>query len=158
MHEKINEIFSCLLDINPESYKKIEPEDGYVELITNLTELMDHRTFIKYEITSDNEMVRFEINYMFGSISQNRELSVYDILELLRLNHGTFMLTSCFLSAKEVNGFDYIFLRSCLPFLLKWPSEEIAEMVNSVLHDIVIGLGTGPWTKLNAINPFQPKE
>lgn len=154
MHEKIDAIFKDLLSRNPDDYKEIVPYDGYVEIITSLTKILGHRAFVKYELTPDQEIVRFEINYLFGNLNQQRELTIEDLLGILRQNSGTFMTTSCFLSTKQIEGIDYTFLQSCLPFLLKWPSGEIAEMIDLVFLDIRSGFIIGPWPE--SIYIFQP--
>jgi len=155
MSEKIKEIFSCLLDCRPNYYEKIVPFDGGVEVITSLTKSLNHRSFITYDITSDQQVVRFETKYVFGNLYY-KKMSIEDLLDILRQNDGTFLTTSCYAATQVIDDFEYISVQSCSPFLLKWPTKEIAEMLDLVFWDITAGLSLPNVTWPEFIQRFQP--
>lgn len=99
----------------------------------------DHQTFLNFG-QSSGDIIRCEINHMFGCLNAERDISYNDLLNLLRHNFGTVRGSSTYLGIRTIEGRDFACLNSCLILSDKWEARDIADIINTLFNDMMMGM------------------
>lgn len=129
-HTKVREVLSYISADYFKSLKDVELNHFLVK--TQLTELFEHETYFRFEISSD--VLRFEFRHYCGFLEEDTARD--EMLAILKENNQSLGTTSCYACVQVINGTPYISLQSNHSYLMKWPSTEIADMINLQFHDL----------------------
>lgn len=132
---------------NGSSVKDFQVEDkSSFEIKTHYSEY-DHRTWLKYELTKDSEIVRMQLTHLLGNLDIEAGLHPEQVLEIInqlidlfKENIPQFRGSSAFLGVKYRDGVYFVFLNAAPIFLTKWKDDEIAEALNVQLLDLETSL------------------
>lgn len=132
--DKINpKVRDVLARLSTNYFKSFEEVDTHIyRVTTQLTELFEHETYFRFEISSD--VLRFEIKHFLGFLDEQSTRE--DLVDILKENDATFGTTSCYVCLKSINNSQYVSLQNNHCFLMKWESADIAEMINLQFHDL----------------------
>lgn len=121
-------------------------DDSSFEVKTHYSEY-DHRTWLKYELTDDGEIVRMQLNHLLGNLDINEGLNPQQVLgifnqliDLFKENIPQFRGSSAFLGVKFRDGIYFVFLNAAPIFLTKWKDDEIAKALNIQFLDLQTSL------------------
>jgi hypothetical protein len=118
----------------------LEEDASSFELKTEYSKY-DHRTWLKYEPTSDGEIVRMELTHLFGSLDFGRSApDPGHLLRLLSMNIPSFQGSGAYLGVRRSNDTFFVSLNSNPIFLTRWSDEDIAEALTTHLFDLTMAL------------------
>lgn len=143
MQTKIINILNCLMrkegPVGIKSYK-VAGERGYV-LQTDYSK-HGHQTWLKCEMTGDEEMFRVEIKHVFAELDlrTDPETAAGQLLRMLAHNTGSFLNTTAFVGVEPVGDKFYATLNSFHHFVSSWSDDSIAEALNLHFFDLMMGL------------------
>jgi hypothetical protein len=134
------------------SFREI-PDDSF-QVETRLSKF-NHRTFLKYEATGDEEMFRIEIKHIFGRFDVNipPRAAASQLLCMLANNTGSFGTTTAFIGAESQEGTIYATLNSFHHFLTSWSDTDIGKTITLHLFDMAMRLVTED-TSLTMLKTF----
>jgi hypothetical protein len=130
MEHRVASIVQLLRDNN--GLTSDDMGDGWYEIIDGI--ISYDKAFIRFEVSDD--VIRFEMRYMFGFINPEKDISNKDVIKLLIENIGTFKNTGSYLSAKIVSDIPFLFLNAYHYYLKKWEDADIADMIGLQFADI----------------------
>ena len=126
-------------------------EDGCRFEISTPFSKYDQRTWLKYEPTSDGEIVRMQLTHLLGTLDIKEGLdfdqlakTTNQLLDLLKHNVPQFRGSSAYLGLEFRAGFHFVFLNAAPIFLTKWSDADIAEALGMQLFDLVMSLALVP--------------
>jgi hypothetical protein len=116
---------------------KVESEDGF-ELKTNLTQ---HKTFLRYETSGADEVLRVELTHFFGHLNLGKADDLTSFLsEMLEQNMPAFRGSGAYLGIQANSPFPLVGLCTTHTFILTLSDADIAEMLSITLFDLKMGL------------------
>lgn len=124
---------------------QVEDESSF-EIKTHYSDY-DHRTWLKYELTEDGEIVRMQLTHLLGNLDIKAGLNPQQVLEttnqlidLFKENIPQYRGSSAYLGVRFREGVYFVFLNAAPIFLTKWKDNEIAEVLNVQLFDLETSL------------------
>ena len=105
------------------------------------TNLSGHKTFLRYETTGDDEVLRIEITHGFGHLDLSRTADPTEfLLELLQENVPSFRSSGAYLGLKKESTRLIVCLTSTHQFVATMSDNDIAEVLSIVIFDLKMGV------------------
>ena len=105
------------------------------------TDLSKHKTFLKYETSGGNEVLRIEIMHGFGHLDLNRsDDPTQFLLELLEENVPSFRNSGACIGLKKESTNSIVCLTSTHQFVATMRDTDIAEVLSIAIFDLKMGV------------------
>lgn len=105
------------------------------------TSLSGHKTFLRYETTGDDEVLRIEITHGFAHLDLSRtDNPTQFLLELLQENVPSFRGSGACLGLKKESTRLIVCLTSTHQFVATMSDTDIAEAVSIAIFDLKMGV------------------
>jgi hypothetical protein len=115
---------------------KVNSSDVF-ELQTNLTR---HKTFLRYETSGADEVLRTELTHFFGHLDLSKADNPTQFLyEMLVQNVPSFRNSGYCLGIRENSPFPLVCLTATHQFILTLSDADIAEILSIAIFDLKIG-------------------
>lgn len=105
------------------------------------TSFPNHKTFLKYETTGEDEVLRIELTHFFAHLDLSKSPAPTEfLLGMFQQNVPSFRSSGACLGIRDSSPFPLLCLNSTHQFVTSLSDADIAELLSIAIFDLKMGL------------------